>query len=86
MRGGGRGVSESEGDGVSEIGIESADQTYPLHTVGDYSWGGDRAECVSLHESPPDQETMQVVLLDCFICTERGPRHQFKPCQLQEDL
>jgi hypothetical protein len=72
-------------------GIQSPEQTYPAYALGEHVWAGDRAECVLLHESPPDQELVSVVLLDCFICCESGkvieiPRRQFKPLRLQEDL
>jgi hypothetical protein len=76
---------------MMSVDIENPEMTYPKYTVGEYAWGGDSAECLLLHDSPPDQEDVEVALLDSFICTERGKvmrisRHQFKPLQLQEDL
>ena len=67
------------------------DEHYKKHSVGLYREGGDENACFLLHDSPPDQESLRVVLLDCFRCCESGKvikiqRHQFSCICEQADL
>ena len=50
--------------------------------VGIYDIDGERARVTVIHDSPPDQEAIEVVLLEDFRCLECGQiieiqRHDF---------
>jgi hypothetical protein len=58
--------------------------TWPRYVLGFHRVGEDEAECVLLHASPPDQESIEVVLIEGFRCLLSGQviqiqRHQFRP-------
>lgn len=48
--------------------------------------GGDSARAVLLHDSPDDQELIEVQLLDDFICLEAGEKTQFQRHQFRKGV
>ncbi len=64
--------------------LNDPEAAWPQYTLGTLGASGCDVQCVLLHDSPPDQESINVVLLDDFICTLSGrvieiQRHQFRP-------
>lgn len=68
-----------------------SDQQYQQYSVGVFRDGDEESQCVLLHDSPPDQEAVKVVLMEGFRCLEEGKvieiqRHQFICICEQGDL
>lgn len=69
----------------------SEELAYPRYALGEYFEGEEIAGCVLLHDSPADQESISIVLLDDFRCLESGKvidiqRHQFRFVCLQSEF
>ena len=60
------------------------ERTYRAGERGIVKVPTDSASARLLHDSPPDQESVQVELLDCLVCLEAGEqtevqRYEFTP-------
>lgn len=61
-----------------------ADRIYRNGETGTVTVGRDSAWAILTHDSPPDQESIELLLTEDFICLESGEvaefqRHEFTP-------